>query len=98
MGGKKTAAPVPAELGIGGWLSLGAAGAGALQSWDSSCSRELTAGLGSGTDLAPGSVCQMAERQNEEGPEHTGNSPTGVPEFGLRDQYQSRAPSPATSA
>lgn len=48
----------------------------------SSCSQELTAGLGSGADLAPGSVCRMAERQNEEGPEHTGNSPTGCLSLG----------------
>lgn len=31
-GGKKCAAPVPAEPGAGGWLSPGAAGAGAPQS------------------------------------------------------------------
>ena len=52
----------------------------------SSCSRQLAAGLGSGADLAAGSICQMAERQNEEGAEYMGNSPAGVPEFGLRGQ------------
>lgn len=86
MGGKISAARVPAALGAGGGVIPGAAGTGAPLSRGSSCSRQLAAGVGSDTDLAAGSICEMAEKQAEEGAEHMGNSPTAVPGFGLRGQ------------